>query len=70
MSAYKYVREFWSMYKNIKKSTKLELKDLVVYQEGQIVSKTLVQNDLVSMTFFPLTSEKKSRRTQQAAMRW
>ena len=40
------------MYKNIEKSTKLELKDLVVYQEGQVVSKTLVQNDLVSMTVF------------------
>ncbi len=25
------------MYKNIEKSTKLELKDLVVYQEGQVV---------------------------------
>jgi len=52
MSAYKNVREFWSMYKNIEKSTKLELKDPVVYQEGQVVSKTLVQNDLVSMTIF------------------
>ena len=40
------------MYKNIEKSTKLELKDLVGYQEGQVVSKTLVQNDLVSMTVF------------------
>lgn len=58
------------MYKNVEKRTKLELKDLVVYQEGQVVSKTLVQNDLVSMTFFPLIREKKSRCTQQAAMRW
>lgn len=40
------------MYKNIEKRTKLELKDPVVYQEGQVVSKTLVQNDLVSMTVF------------------
>lgn len=40
------------MYKNIEKSTKLELKDPVVYQGGQVVSKTLVQNDLVSMTIF------------------
>ena len=31
---------------------KLELKDLVAYQEGQVVSKTLVQNDYVSMTIF------------------
>ena len=38
------------MYKNIDKQTKLNLKDLVEYQEGQVVSKTLVQNDYVSMT--------------------
>ena len=29
------------MYKNIDKQTKLNLKDLVEYQEGQVVSKTL-----------------------------
>ncbi|MCI8292468.1 MAG: cupin domain-containing protein [Hespellia sp.] len=40
------------MYKNIEKKTKLELKDLVEYQKGQVVSKTLVQNDAVSMTIF------------------
>lgn len=40
------------MYKNIEKQTKLQLKDLVAYQEGQVVSKTLVQNDTVSMTLF------------------
>lgn len=40
------------MYKNIEKNTKLELKDLVDYTEGQVVSKTLVQNDAVSMTLF------------------
>ena len=40
------------MYKNIDKQVKLELKDLVAYQEGQVVSKTLVQNDFVSMTIF------------------
>ncbi len=40
------------MYKNIEKKTKLSLKDLVDYQEGQVVSKTLVQNDAVSMTLF------------------
>ena len=40
------------MYKNIDKQTKLNLKDLVGYQEGQVVSKTLVQNDYVSMTIF------------------
>ena len=40
------------MYKNIEKQVKLELKNLVDYQSGQVVSKTLVQNDKVSMTVF------------------
>lgn len=40
------------MYKNIDKQTKLTLKELVEYQEGQVASKTLVQNDYVSMTIF------------------
>ena len=40
------------MYKNIMKQTNLKLKDLVDYQEGQVVSKTLVQNDQMSMTIF------------------
>ena len=31
---------------------KLELKSLVDYQDGQVVSKTLVQNDYVSVTIF------------------
>ena len=40
------------MYKNIEKQVTLNLKDLVDYQPGQVVSKTLVQNDKVSMTVF------------------
>ena len=40
------------MYKNIAKKEVLELKNLVEYQEGQVVSKTLVQNELVSVTVF------------------
>lgn len=40
------------MYKNIAKKEKLELKSLVDYQEGQVVSKTLVQNDYVSVNIF------------------
>ncbi len=40
------------MYKNIDKQTSLRLKDLVNYQDGQVVSKTLVQNNSVSMTIF------------------
>ena len=38
--------------KNIKKSEVLTLKAQVAYQEGQIVSKTLIQNEAVSMTLF------------------
>lgn len=38
--------------KNIDLSTVLTLKDLVSYQPGQIVSKTLVQNNNVSLTLF------------------
>ena len=40
------------MDKNIEKQVKLKLGDLVDYQAGQIASKTLVQNDKVSMTLF------------------
>ena len=40
------------MYKNIDKQTVLKLKNLVSYQKGQVVSKTLVQNEFVSMTIF------------------
>lgn len=40
------------MYKNIAKKEVLKMKDLVSYQEGQVVSKTLVQNDKVSITVF------------------
>ena len=41
-----------TMYKNIEKQTALKLKDLVDYQDGQVVRKTLVQNSSVSMTLF------------------
>ena len=58
------------MYKNIDKQTKLNLKDLVEYQEGQVVSKTLVQNDYVSMTIFPLTRARRYLPMQQAEMPW
>lgn len=40
------------MYKNIGKQEVLQLKELVAYQAGQVVSRTLVQNDKVSMTIF------------------
>ena len=40
------------MYKNIDKKKILKIKDLVNYQDGQVVSKTIVQNELVSVTVF------------------
>ena len=40
------------MYKNIEKQTPLKLKDLIAYQPGQVVSKTLVQNEHMGMTIF------------------
>ena len=40
------------MYKNIAKKEKITLADQIEYQAGQVVSKTLVQNDKVSMTLF------------------
>lgn len=39
-------------YENIDKARVMVLKDQVSYQEGQIVSKTLVQNEAVSITLF------------------
>ena len=38
--------------KNINKSEVLKLRDEVTYQDGKIVSKTLVQNKSVSITLF------------------
>ena len=40
------------MYKNISTKEILDLKDLVEYQSGQVISRTLVQNDKVSITVF------------------
>ncbi len=40
------------MYKNIEKNIKLCLKDEIAYEPKQVVSKTLVQNENVSMTLF------------------
>ena len=38
--------------KNIRKSQVLVLKDEISYQEGQVVSKTLAQNNALSVTLF------------------
>ena len=40
------------MYKNIEKHVKLVLENEIEYRPGQVVSKTLVQNDKVSVTLF------------------
>lgn len=40
------------MYKNIDKQTKLNLRDLVNYTQGQVINRTPVQNGHVSMTIF------------------
>ena len=38
--------------KNIPKGEPVDLQDLVPYQEGQVVSRTLAQNEHVSVTLF------------------
>lgn len=38
--------------KNISKAEVMTLKEQVAYQEGQVVSRTLAQNDAVSVTLF------------------
>lgn len=38
--------------KNIEKGVVVKLKEEIEYQKGQIVSKTLVQNEAVSLTLF------------------
>lgn len=43
--------------KNIETAKVLSLKELVNYQQGQIVSKTLVQNQSVSITLFAFDKE-------------
>mgnify|MGYP004647717847 CR=1 FL=1 len=40
------------MYKNIDKKEVMDLKELVSYQEGQVISRTLAQNEKVSVTLF------------------
>ena len=47
-----FIKKKKKMYKNIEKKQIMKLEDLVEYQEGQVVSKTLVQNVLVSVTVF------------------
>ena len=46
-----------NLIKNISKSEVHVLKDQVTYQEGQVVSKTLIQNDAVSITLFAVDKD-------------
>ena len=43
--------------KNISKAEVLVLKDQIAYQEGQVVSKTLAQNDALSITLFSFAKD-------------
>ena len=43
--------------KNIDKAQVLVLRDQVAYQDGQIVSKTLAQNNNVSITLFSFDNQ-------------
>lgn len=40
------------MYKNINKQVVFKMKNEIDYHDGQVVSKTLVQNELMSVTLF------------------
>ena len=53
--------------KNIAQSEVLTLKDEISYQKGQVVSKTLAQNDAVSITLFSLTRARRSAPMPRAA---
>ena len=57
-------------YKNIDKKAKLELRDQLTYQQGQVVSKTLVQNDAVSVTLFAFEKDEEISTHESVEMRW
>ena len=46
------ILEVFIMYKNIEKGKKITLKNEINYQDGQVVSKTLLQNEKISITIF------------------
>lgn len=58
------------MYKNINKNEVLGLAETVDYQAGQVVSKTLVQNELMSRQFSRLKRARKFHLINQAATQW
>ena len=58
------------MMKNLDVATVLTLRDQVAYQPGQVVSKTLAQNDAVSVTLFAFDKDEEISTTSPAATRW
>ena len=56
--------------KNIDKSCVLTLKDEVAYLPHQVVSKTLIQNDALSIHYLPLIRMKKLVRIVHQVMLW
>lgn len=54
--------------KNMDMSKVLVLKDEVAYQPGQVVSKTLAQNEHLSVTLFAFVRARKSVHMNQAVM--
>ena len=46
--------------KNLDKSTVLHLKEQIAYQPGQVVSRTLAQNDALSVTLFSFDKDEES----------
>ena len=56
--------------KNIEKSTVLTLKEQVAYQPGQVVSKTLAQNDALSVTLFAFDKGEEEKSEQEPMKLW
>lgn len=54
--------------KNIDKAEILVLKEQVAYQSNQVVSRTLAQNNALSVTLFSFDKEKKSAAMSPVAM--
>lgn len=54
--------------KNFPAEKAVVLKDQITCRQGEVVSKTLAQNDAVSVTLLPLMQAKKYPPTNQRAM--
>lgn len=58
------------MLKNIPQNEALLLTELIPYQAGQVVSRTLSQNPHVSVTLFAFDKGERSALMTPTAMRW